>query len=164
MQGEKRSARRVVVTGMGVVTPVGNDVPSTWQALLSGKSGGGRIAAFEATEDFPTRIAAEVKGFDPSTFLDTKEARRFDRYAQFALAAAIEAMRQAGWDGPPSGVPKERIGVVWGSGIGGISTLEENARIIAEKGPKRVSPFFIPMFIPDIAAGLISIQIGRAHV
>ena len=123
--GKHPGERRVVVTGMGVVTPVGNDVASSWQALLAGKSGGARISLFEATEDFPTRIAAEVKGFDPTGFLDPKEARRYDRYAQFGLSAAIEAMKQAGYTeekGPD--VPKERFGVVWGSGIGGIATLE----------------------------------------
>ncbi len=159
MTGKRRDERRVVVTGTGVVTPVGQDVPSTWQALLAGKSGGATISLFEATPDFPTRIAAEVKGWDPSTFLDSKEARRFDRYSQFGIAAADQAMKEAGLVGPGD-VRPERFGVVWGSGIGGISTLEENARILAAKGPKRVSPFFIPMFIPDICAGLISIRHG----
>ena len=149
-----------MVTGMGVVTPVGNDVASSWRALLAGKSGGARIASFEATEDFPTRVAAEVKGFDPSLYMDSKEARRFDRYSQLGVAAAEQAMSDAGRVASPTDVQPERFGVVFGSGIGGISTLEENARILAAKGPKRVSPFFIPMFIPDIAAGLISIRFG----
>jgi 3-oxoacyl-[acyl-carrier-protein] synthase II len=152
--------RRVVVTGMGLVTPVGNDVPSSWQALLAGKSGGAMISHFEATDDFPTRVAAEVKGFDPTLYMDSKEARRFDRYSQLGIAAADQAMRDAGRTKAPTDVQPERFGVVFGSGIGGISTLEENARILAAKGPKRVSPFFIPMFIPDIAAGLISIRFG----
>ena len=156
-----RSAeRRVVVTGMGVVTPVGNDVPSTWEALLAGRSGGAKISHFEATEDFPTRVAAEVKEFDPRLYMDSKEARRFDRYSQLGIAAAEQAMRDAGREASPSDVQPERFGVVFGSGIGGISTLEENARILAAKGPRKVSPFFIPMFIPDIAAGLISIRFG----
>ena len=159
-QGSRAEERRVVVTGMGVVTPVGNDVPSSWRALLAGESGGARIACFDATEDFPTRVAAEVKGFDPSLYMDSKEARRFDRYSQLGVAAAEQAMRDAGRVASPTDVQPERFGVVFGSGIGGISTLEENARILAAKGPKRVSPFFIPMFIPDIAAGLISIRFG----
>jgi len=150
--------RRVVVTGLGVVSPVGNDVPCTWDALLAGKSGGATISLFEHNQDFPTRIAAEVKGFDPGLYLDPKEARRYDRFSQFALAAAEQAMRDAGLSEWVTDVAPERFGVVFGSGIGGISTLEENARILATKGPRRVSPFFIPMFIPDIAAGLISIR------
>ena len=157
---ERPAERRVVVTGMGLVTPVGNDVPSSWQALLAGKSGGALISHFEATDDFPTRVAAEVKGFDPTLYMDSKEARRFDRYSQLGIAAADQAMHDAGRTKPLTDVQPERFGVVFGSGIGGISTLEENARILAAKGPKRVSPFFIPMFIPDIAAGLISIRFG----
>ena len=163
-----KAGRRVVITGLGVVSPVGNDVASTWKALLAGKSGGATISLFEHNEDFPTRIAAEVKGFEPTRYLEPKEARRFDRYSQFALAASSEAMVHAGLaagEGPAVApvegmVEPGRIGVVWGSGIGGIATLEENARILAAKGPKRVSPFFIPMFIPDIAAGLVSIRFG----
>ncbi len=154
------AGQRVVVTGIGMVTPVGNDVLSSWQALLAGKSGGALITHFEATEDYPTRVAAEVKGFDPTPYLDPKDARRFDRYSQFGIAAADQAMHDAGWGKNPTDIRPERFGVVFGSGIGGISTLEENARILAAKGPKRVSPFFIPMFIPDIAAGLISIRFG----
>ena len=115
----RQGERRVVVTGMGVVTPVGNDVPSTWQALLAGKSGGARISLWEATEDFPTRIAAEVKGFDPTAYLDTKEARRFDRYSQFGIAAAEQAMKQAGFVDAPNDIPKERFGVIWEAGSGG---------------------------------------------
>jgi 3-oxoacyl-[acyl-carrier-protein] synthase II len=127
--------------------------------LLAGRNGCGRITHFEATEDFATRIACEVKGFDPSSFLDPKEARRFDRFAQFALGAAEQAMRHAGLDGPGD-VPAQRFGVIFGSGIGGIATFEEQCKILQSRGPKRVSPFFVPMFIPDIAAGLISIRYG----
>jgi len=140
---------------------VGNDVPSAWQALLAGTSGGGPITHFEATEDFATRIAAEVKDFDASHVLDRKEARRYDRFSQFGVVAAAEAVRDAGFSGDPSDLPDpERFGCVFGSGIGGISTFEEQHRIMLERGPGRVSPFFIPMFIPDIAAGLISIHLG----
>lgn len=145
---------------MGVISPVGHDVATTWQNLLAGKSGGGPITHFETTDDYATRIACQVNGFDPSTFLDPKESRRYDRYAQFALGAAVEAMRGAGFEGPPPGVPPHRFGVIFGSGIGGISTLEEQHRALLERGPRRVSPFFVPMFIPDIAAGLISIRFG----
>ena len=154
------SRRRVVITGLGALTPVGNDVPSTWAALLAGESGAGPITRFETTEEFVTRIACEVKNFDPLAFLDKKEARRYDRFAQFGVGAAVEAMRDAGLTGPPEGVTAERFGVIFGSGIGGISTMEAQHDVIRERGPSRVSPFFIPMFIPDIAAGLISIRFG----
>jgi 3-oxoacyl-[acyl-carrier-protein] synthase II len=127
--------------------------------LLAGRNGCGPITHFDATEDYATRIACEVKGFDPASFLDPKEARRYDRFAQFALWAADEAMKDAGLDGPGD-LPPERFGVVFGSGIGGIATFEEQCRILIARGPKRVSPFFVPMFIPDIAAGLISIRYG----
>ena len=139
---------------------MGNDVATTWGALLAGTSGGGPITYFEATEEYPTRIAAEVKGFDPSLYLDAKEARRYDRYAQFALAACEQATQGAGLAGGAADVAPERFGVVFGSGIGGIATLEEQYRVLMDRGPRRVSPFFIPMFIPDIAAGLISIRYG----
>jgi len=156
---DRRAHRRVVITGLGVISPVGNDVDTTWESLLGGVSGCGPITQFETTDEFATRLAAEVKDFDPGSFLDPKEARRFDRYSQFALGAADEAMRHAGLDnGSP--VPPERFGVIFGSGIGGIHTLEEQHRVLMDKGPRRVSPFFIPMFIPDIAAGLISIRFG----
>src|SRR5215207_7907006 len=121
------AVRRVVITGLGVVSPVGNDVASTWNALLAGKSGGATISLFEHNADFPTRIAAEVKGFEPLKYLEPKEARRFDRYSQFGMAASSEAMAHAGLasgEGPAIApladqVRPERIGVVWGSGIDG---------------------------------------------
>ncbi len=152
------SRRRVVITGLGALTPVGNDVPSTWGALLAGESGAGPITLFETTEQYVTRIACEVKNFDPLTFLEKKEARRYDRFAQFGVGAAVEAMRSAGLTGAPEGVAAERFGVIFGSGIGGISTMEAQHDQLNARGPDRVSPFFIPMFIPDIAAGLISIR------
>ncbi len=155
-----REDRRVVITGLGVVTPVGNDVSSTWDALLAGKSGAAPITRFETTSEFPTRFACEVKDFDSSHILEPKEVRRFDRFAQFGMVAAEEAMKFADLDIEAAGITPERFGVIFGSGIGGISTLEAQHDIIREKGPKRVSPFFIPMFIPDIAAGLISIRHG----
>lgn len=155
----RQPRRRVVITGTGALTAVGADTDASWSALLAGVSGGGPITLFEASEDFPTRIACEVKDFDPSHVLDPKEARRYDRVSQFALVASDEAMKSAGLpEGAPEGTPPERFGVIFGSGIGGISTFEQQHRILLEKGPRRVSPFFIPMFIPDISAGLISIR------
>ena len=155
-----RTERRVVITGGGMVTPVGNDAPSAWAALLAGTSGGGPITQFEATEAWPTRVACEVKDFDSSHVLDRKEARRYDRFAQFGIVAAAEALADAGYPGGVGVPDPKRIGVIFGSGIGGIATFEEQHRIMLERGPGRVSPFFVPMFIPDIAAGLISIHLG----
>jgi 3-oxoacyl-[acyl-carrier-protein] synthase II len=147
--------QRVVVTGLGLVTPVGNDVDSTWQALLEGKSGAAPITKFDASNQ-QVRFACEVKGFDPLQYIDRKEARRYDLFAQFALAAAHQAITHAGLEGRfPS---PDRTGVVIGSGIGGMQTYEENCKLFVTKGPDRVSPFFVPMFIPDIAAGLVSIR------
>ena len=159
-QGQHRDGRRVVVTGVGVVSPVGNDVASTWAAVLAGTSGADTIRAFEATEDFATRIACEVKGFEPTLYMDKKDARRFDRVSQFALASSSQAMKSAGLSGVPEGMEAHRFGVIFGTGIGGIATFEEQHRKLIEHGPNRVSPFFIPMFIPDISAGLISMQWG----
>ncbi len=156
----RENRRRVVITGMGLVSPVGLDVASSWDALLAGTPGGGPITLFDATEDFSTRIACEVKNFEPSTFLDRKEIRRFDRFAQLGLAASIEAMAAAGLEGVPDGLNPARFGVIFGSGVGGMETFERNCRALVEKGPGRVSPFFVPMFIPDIAAGLVSIRFG----
>jgi 3-oxoacyl-[acyl-carrier-protein] synthase II len=128
--------------------------------LLAGESGAGPITLFETTDGYVTRIACEVKDFDPLAFLEKKEARRYDRFAQFGVGAADEAMRDAGLAGAPEGVAPERFGVIFGSGIGGISTMEAQHDQLRARGPGRVSPFFIPMFIPDIAAGLISIRFG----
>ncbi|HEU5305631.1 MAG TPA: beta-ketoacyl-ACP synthase II [Gemmatimonadales bacterium] len=150
-------AHRVVVTGLGLVTPVGNDVESTWQGLLAGRSGAAPITKFDPAKQ-QVRFACEVKGFDPLQYIDRKEARRYDLFAQLALAAAHQAITQAGLEGRfPS---PERTGVVIGSGIGGMQTYEDNCSIFLTKGPDRVSPFFVPMFIPDIAAGLVSIRYG----
>ena len=148
---------RVVVTGLGLVTPVGNDVESTWSALLDGKPGAAPITKFNASNQ-QVRFACEVKGFDPLQYIDRKEARRYDLFAQLAIAAAHQAITQAGLEGRfPS---PERTGVVIGSGIGGMQTYEDNCSLYLTKGPDRVSPFFVPMFIPDIAAGLVSIRYG----
>jgi 3-oxoacyl-[acyl-carrier-protein] synthase II len=151
---------RVVVTGMGLVSPVGHDVRTSWENLLAGVSGGGAVTRFPTSEDVACRIACEVKDFDPLDHLDAREVKRHDRVSQFAVAATAEALESAGLDGPPPGGDPERFGVIFGSGIGGIATFEEQHRKLIEKGPKRVSPFFIPMFIPDISAGLISIRWG----
>ncbi len=152
--------RRVVVTGIGLITPLGNDVQSTWDALLAGRSGAARITHFEPTDDYDARFACEVKGFQPELYMDRKEARRTDRFAQFAIGAAQQAMERAGLDGADAQFDRDRTGVLIGSGIGGISTFEDQARVMVEKGPKRISPFFIPMFIPDIAAGHVSMRWG----
>jgi 3-oxoacyl-[acyl-carrier-protein] synthase II len=151
-----------VITGVGLLTPVGNDLTSSWKALLAGTSGAGPITQFEATEDYATRIACEVKGFDPSRYLDPKEVKRNDRFVQFAIAVAEEAMASAGLAGPEerAGIPPERMGVIFGSGIGGMYTFEDQTRVLVTRGPKRVSPFFVPMFIPDMAAGMVSIRYG----
>lgn len=153
---------RVVITGMGLLSPVGNDVQSSWVALLSGVSGAGPITSFEVTEEYATRIACEVKNFDPSDFLERKEVRRNDRFVQLAIAVADEAMAAAGLLRPEArtGILSHRFGVIFGSGIGGIQTFEDNCRALIQKGPKRVSPFFVPMFIPDMASGQVSIRFG----
>ena len=152
--------RRVVITGLGLLTAVGNSTEATWSALLRGTPGGGPITRFDAHEEFATRIACEVRDFDPSHVLEAKEARRYDRFAQFAMVAAEEAMQDAGFQAEGHGLDPFRFGVVLGSGIGGIKTFEEQCQIMLERGPKRVSPFFVPMFIPDIAPGLISMRYG----
>ena len=150
-------AQRVVVTGLGLVTPVGNDVESTWSALLAGRSGAAPITKFDASA-LQVRFACEIKDFDPSQYMDRKEAKRYDAFVQYALAAAHQAVTQAGLEGRfPS---PDRTGVVIGSGIGGMRTFEDQCSIYLTKGPDRVSPFFVPMFIPDIAAGLVSIRYG----
>jgi len=149
--------RRVVVTGLGLVTPVGLTVDQTWTNLLAGKSGAAPITKFDPSH-LQVRFACEVKGFDPLKYLDRKEAKRFDLFVQFAIAAAEQAICQAGLAGAfPN---PERTGVLIGSGIGGMATFEEQCSIYLQKGPDRVSPFFVPMFIPDIAAGLISMRYG----
>lgn len=151
--------RRVVITGTGLLTPVGLDVQDTWTALLDGRSGAGPITQFDTTEH-KVRFACEVKGFEPEQYIDRKETKRTDRFAQFAIAASVQAMREAGLDELPDGIDAERFGVIIGSGIGGIWTFEEQHRKLVERGPSRISPFFVPMFISDIAAGLVSIRWG----
>ncbi|MBW3654624.1 MAG: beta-ketoacyl-ACP synthase II, partial [Gemmatimonadetes bacterium] len=149
--------RRVVITGTGLVTPVGLDVQESWAALLGGRSGAGPITQFDAS-GHAVRFACEVKDFDPGQYIERKEVKRTDRFSQFAIATAVQAMREAGLDETFQTLDSERFGVIVGSGIGGIHTFEEQHGRIMEKGPGRVSPFFVPMFISDIAAGLVSIR------
>jgi len=157
---DARGARRVVVTGMGLLTPVGNDLPSSWRALLAGTSGAGPITHFEATDDYDARFACEVKGFDPEQYLERKEAKRMDRFAQFAVAASEQAVRSSGLLDALDRLERDRIGVIIGSGIGGMATFEDQAKTLVQRGPKRISPFFVPMFIADIAAGQVSMRYG----
>jgi 3-oxoacyl-[acyl-carrier-protein] synthase II len=151
--------RRVVITGAGLVTPVGLDLQESWTGLLAGRSGAGPITQFDASSH-AVRFACEVKGFDPTLYIDRKEVKRTDRFSHFAIASAVQAMRQAGLDEERDGIDHERFGVVIGSGIGGIHTFEEQHSKLIQRGPDRVSPFFVPMFISDIAAGLVSIRYG----
>jgi len=148
--------RRVVVTGMGAITPVGNDVATTWRAITEGVSGGGPITKFDAST-FPTRFACEVKGFDPLLYMERKEAKRADPFAQYAIAASVQAMTDAGLD-DASRYDPDRLGVIIGSGIGGLKTFEEQHDVYRERGQSKISAFFIPMFISDIAAGLVSMR------
>jgi 3-oxoacyl-[acyl-carrier-protein] synthase II len=150
-------AKRVVITGTGMVTPVGLSTSDTWDSLLAGKSGAGPITKFDPSR-LQVRFACEVKGFDPLAYLEKKEAKRMDLFCQFAVAAADQAVREAGLEG--NFPAPERTGVIIGSGIGGMMTLEEQAFIYLQKGPDRITPFFVPMFIPDIASGHVSIRHG----
>lgn len=149
--------RRVVITGMGTLTPIGIGLKAFWEALVAGKSGVGYITQFDAS-GLDTRIAAEVKGFDPTEYMEKKEVRRMDRYAQMAVAAATMAIQDAKLD--LDSVDRERIGCWIGSGVGGIHTLEEQARTLVERGPDRISPFFVPMMIANMASGQVSIMFG----
>ena len=154
------TGRRVVVTGLGAVTPVGNDVATTWRGLLDGRSGGAPITKFDA-EKFEVRFACEVKGFDANEYMDRKEAKRADLYTQYALAAAVQAMRDAGFadgTGAGTGYPVDETGVIIGSGVGGLKTFEDQHGTYMAQGPRRISPFFVPMFITDIAAGIVSMR------
>jgi 3-oxoacyl-[acyl-carrier-protein] synthase II len=150
--------RRVVVTGMGAVTPVGNDVATMWRSLVEGKSGAGPITKFDAST-FEVRFACEVKGFDPLQFMDRKEAKRADQFTQYAVAASRQAMDDAGF-GRGTGYDPDNTGVIIGSGIGGLKIFEEQHDVYRQRGPGKISPFFIPMFISDIAAGIVSMQFG----
>lgn len=149
--------RRVVITGVGVLSPIGNDREAFWNRLIRGESGIGPVTRFDAS-NYATQIAGEVKDFDPLDYMERKEARRMDRFVQFAVAAAKMAMEDAALD-----MEKEdpnRVGIYIGSGIGGLATWEEQHKVLLEKGPRRVSPFFIPMMIANMAAGQVSIMTG----
>lgn len=150
--------QRVVVTGMGVVTSLGSDLPTFWSNLLEGKSGISVIEAFDTTE-YTTKIAAEIKDFDPAVYMDKKESRKMDRFVQFGVAASKLAISDAGLVIGENADP-ERVGVVVGSGIGGLGTWEEQHTVLMEKGPRRVSPFFIPMMIANMASGQVSMVTG----
>ena len=150
-------SKRVVVTGMGVICPVGLDRDSTWQAMMDGRSGIDHISMFNA-EGFESRIAGEVRGFDPTAYIDRKKATRMDRFAQFACAASIQAKSQACLD--IARTDAGRIAVLIGSGVGGIMTLSEQYDVLKSKGPTRVSPFLIPMMLTDLAAGNVSMLLG----
>ena len=150
-------SRRVVVTGLGALTPIGNTAEELWASLTEGRSGIGPITKFDAT-GYPTRIAGEIRNFDPLAFVDKKDARRLDPYLQYAIAAAAMAVSDAGID--PARVDSERFGVLIGSGIGGITTLLEGEKVRETKGHDRVSPFVIPMLIVNMAAGLVSMRFG----
>lgn len=149
--------RKVVVTGMGVISPIGNTLDDFWTALLDGKSGAGPITRFDVS-DYPARIAAEVKDFDASKYIEKKESRRMDISEQYAIAAAVQATEHAGLN--LDSLDLDRCGVVIGSGIGGISTFEKQHSLLEQSGPGKVSPFFIPMMIIDMCAGLVSIRFG----
>jgi 3-oxoacyl-[acyl-carrier-protein] synthase II len=142
---------------MGVISPVGNTLDEFWTSLTEGRSGTGLLTKFDV-EKYSSRVAAEVKNFDPEKYIDPKELRRMDRFCQYAVAAAVMAMEQSGMDG--NAVNPDRAGVVIGSGIGGIETIETQKEILDEKGPRRISPFLIPMLIINMASGLVSIRYG----
>lgn len=152
-----QNGRRVVVTGMGAVSPLGLDIPSTWDAMMNGKSGTDFITLFDAS-NHETKFAAEVKGFDPNNYINRKEVRRMDRFAQFAVAAAQEALKQSGLHINESN--RDDIGVLVGSGIGGLTTISEQHKVLFEKGPDRISPFLVPMMIADMASAQVSITLG----
>ncbi len=151
--------RRVAITGLGFVTPVGNSVQSTWEALLAGRSGAGPITRFDPGR-WAVKFACEVKNFDPGQWMDKKEVRRYDLFSQFAIAAADQAVADACLENNWNTVDLRRTGVVIGTGTGGVATFEDNCRALFEKGPDRVSPFFIPMYMPNVAAALLSMRYG----
>ncbi len=148
---------RAVITGMGVVSPVGNHLDEFWNNLIAGKSGIGLLTRFDTT-DLPTKVAGEVKNFEPTEWITKKESRHMDRFAQFAIAAAKMALQDSGLD--LEKVDKERAGAVMGCGIGGVTTFEEQKEVLMSKGSGRVTPFFVPMLISNMAAGHLSIEFG----
>lgn len=149
--------RKVVVTGLGCISPIGNTMNETWDALLAGRSGAAPITLFDASRH-KTRFAAEVKGFDAAAVFGARDARKMDRYTQFATVATLEALAHAGLVIDEAN--RDRVGILIGTGIGGIGTLLEQAEVLRERGPERVSPFLVPMMISDGAAGMIAIRVG----
>ncbi|KPC98410.1 3-oxoacyl-[acyl-carrier-protein] synthase 2 [Geobacillus sp. BCO2] len=149
------------MTGIGAVTPLGNDAETTWKNIIAGQSGIDIVTRVNP-DDFPAKVAAEVKDFDPSLFIDRREARKMDRFTQFAVAAALMAVKDANLDIHESNA--ERVGVWIGSGIGGMETFEQQFEIFQQRGYRRVSPFFVPMMIPDMAAGQVSIILGAKGI
>jgi len=149
--------KRVVITGLGTVSPLGQDVSTTWAGLVAGRSAVGSITCFDTT-DLKVKVAAQVNDFDPVARFGRRDARRMDRYAQFALAAADEALQDAGLEATPA--TASRIGVVIGSGVGGIGTILDTHNVVLEQGPRRVGPFAVPMMLTDTAAGQIAIKYG----
>ena len=150
-------AKRIVITGLGCICPVGNDVPTTWQSLIAGKSGAGPITRYDASE-FKTKIAAEVKDFDGNDIFGYREARRLDPYAQYAIACSLEAQEEAGLE--INDQNRTKIGAVIGTGIGGMTVLFRELKVFDEKGPRWVSPFMVPMMIADSAGSLVAIRLG----
>ena len=153
--------RRVVVTGIGCLTALGPDTATFWDSLLKGRSGISRVTRFDPT-DFPSKVGAEIRDFDPGVYMDPKEARRNDRYTQYAVAASRMAVEDAKLD--VNKIDSERFGVIIGSGIGGMETIENQARVLIERGPSRVSPFTIPSLIANIASGVVAIEFKAKSV
>lgn len=151
------SRRRVVVTGMGMLSPLGTDVPSTWQGILAGRSGIGPIEHTDLSA-YSTRFGGSVKGFEVEQYLSAKEARKLDLFIQYGLAAGFQAVRNAGLE--VTDANRERIGVAMGSGIGGLTNIEETSRTLHDSGPRRISPFFVPGSIINMISGFLSIHLG----
>ncbi|MBO1911875.1 beta-ketoacyl-[acyl-carrier-protein] synthase II, partial [Microvirga sp. 3-52] len=154
--------RRVVITGIGAISPVGNTAEESWEAVINGKSGVGPLTRLDS-DQFPVKVAAEVKDFNIEDYIERKEARKMDRFTHYALAASIMAMKDAGLEELDEEL-KLRTGVWIGSGIGGMETHEQQFLTFQERGYRRVSPFFVPMMIPDMASGQVSIHFGAKGI
>ena len=153
------SDRRIVITGLGLLCPVGNNVQQAWPAILEGRSGIGPVTAFDVSQ-LNTRIAGEIRDFEPGQFMEEKEARRSDRFLQYGVAAGVQAIQDAGLDLDDAGIDPERVGFALGAGIGGIDSIESTMLIYRDKGPRRVSPFYIPGSIVNMIGGSLSIRYG----
>src|SRR5258708_17193359 len=157
--GSNRVRGRVAVAGVGLVTPLGTDADTTWRALIAGTSGAAVITKFDPAQ-LPVRFACEVKGFDPGAYMEKKEVRRYDLFAQFAIAAAAQAVKDSCLETQLDHIDLKRVGVIIRTATGGIATFEEQCRNYIEKGPSRVSPFFVPMLMPNVAAAPGSMRYG----